>query len=142
MIIDHIGIVVRSMPEGIRHWQEVFGYKQYTELVINSRQKVKVVFLKKKNSLPVKLLEPLGQDSSIYRFAQKGGGLHHLCFKCGDVETEINIMKNKGIRILTAPEPGEAFENEKIAFVYAKQGLNIELIDTDKIAKIIDTCID
>jgi hypothetical protein len=33
---------------------------------------------------------------------------------------------------------GEAFEKAKIAFVYAKQGLNIELIDTKKKAKLID----
>jgi len=137
MIIDHIGIVVKSIADGINHWQEVFGYSQYTEVVVNTRQKVKVVFLKKENSLPVKLLEPVGQDSSIYRFAKKGGGLHHLCFKCGDVATEINIMKEKGLRILAPPQPGEAFENEDIAFVFAKQGLNIELIGTDKRARII-----
>lgn len=137
MIIDHIGIVVKSIADGIAHWQEVFGYSQYTEVIVNTRQKVKVVFLKKENSLPVKLLEPVGHDSSIYRFAKKGGGLHHLCFQCYEVVTEINIMKEKGLRILAPPQPGEAFENEDIAFVFATQGLNIELIDTDKKAKII-----
>ena len=47
MIIDHIGIVVKSIVNGITHWQEIFGYNQYTEVVDNTRQKVKVVFLKK-----------------------------------------------------------------------------------------------
>lgn len=112
-------------------------YTQHTEVVINTRQKVKVVFFKKDNSLPIKLLEPVGQDSSIYRFAKKGGGLHHLCFKCGDISTQINIMKEQGLRILAQPQPGEAFVNEDIAFVFAKQGLNVELIDTDKRARLI-----
>jgi methylmalonyl-CoA/ethylmalonyl-CoA epimerase len=39
------------------------------------------------------------------------------------------------LRILTPPQPGEAFEDEKIAFVYAGDGLSIELIDTDKRAR-------
>ena len=71
MIIDHIGVVVKSITDGIIHRQEVFVYNQFTEVVVNTRQKVKVVFLKKENSLPVKLLEPVNQDSSIYRFEKK-----------------------------------------------------------------------
>lgn len=67
--------------------------------------------------------------------ARRGGGLHHLCFKCEDVDEEIRSFKQKGLRILSAPQPGEAFENERIAFVFAKQGLNVELIDTSKKAK-------
>jgi hypothetical protein len=35
------------------------------------------------------------------------------------------------VRLLQGPEPGEAFDNRKIAFVYAGDGLNVELIDTD-----------
>lgn len=131
MIIDHIGMVVKSIEEGIEHWENVFEYKKMTEIIINSRQKVRVVFLYKKNSLTVKLIEPLDETSSVYKFALKGGGLHHICFKCEDMEEEIERLKKKGLRILTPPEPGEAFENENIAFIYAKHGLNIELIDTD-----------
>ena len=137
MKIDHIGIVVKSLEESIIHWQKVFGYKQNTKIVINTRQKVRVVFLNKENSLSVKLLEPVGPDSPVYRFARKGGGLHHLCFRCAHLETEINKMETMGLKILTPPQPGEAFDGESIAFIYAKHGLNIELIDTDKRIKLI-----
>ena len=142
MIIDHIGIAVRSINEGIEHWKEVFGYEQITEVVVNSRQKVKVVFLAKKDSLTVKLIEPVDETSPIFEFAKKGGGLHHLCFKCADMEHELGRLKKKGLRVLASPQPGEAFDNEDIAFVYAKQGLNIELIDTDKKAKRLDSCLE
>ena len=137
MKIDHIGIVVKSLEESINHWKKVFGYIQYTKIVINTRQKVKVVFLNKEDSLPVKLLEPVGPDSPVYRFARKGGGLHHLCFRCDHLETEVNKMKAMGLKILIPPQPGEAFDDENIAFVYAKHGLNIELIDTDKRIKLV-----
>ena len=65
----------------------------------------------------------------------KGGGIHHLCFKCENMNIELQRLSELGLRILSDPQPGEAFENENIAFVYAKQGLNIELISTDKKAR-------
>ena len=40
--------------------------------------------------------------------------------------------------VLAAPQPGEAFDNEPIAFVYAGQGLNVELIATDRKAALLD----
>ncbi len=135
MIIDHIGIVVKDIEKGIEHWENVFGYKQMTEVVLNTRQKVKVSFLSKENSLPVKLIQPADETSPIFNFARKGGGLHHLCFKCDDLNSQLDEFAEKGLRILAQPQPGEAFDNENIAFVYAQQGLNVELIDTDKKAK-------
>ena len=108
MHIDHIGIVVKSIAKGIEYWQKVFGYDQYTEIVENTRQKVRVVFLHKKDSLTVKLVEPVDEDSSVYRFSRKGGGLHHLCFKCDNVGTEVSNMVEMGLRILAPPQPGEA----------------------------------
>ena len=131
MVIDHIGVVVRSIEKGIEHWERVFQYQKMTDMVINTRQKVKVVFLSKNNSLTVKLIEPMDETSAVYRFALKGGGLHHLCFKCNDLKKEIQRLKEMGLHIITPPEPGEAFENQNIAFIYTKFGLNIELIDTE-----------
>lgn len=132
MIIDHIGIAVKSLEESIRHWQTVFAYKQMTEIVVNTRQKVRVVFLSKDKSITIKLIEPSDETSPIHEFAKRGGGMHHLCFKCDNLTFELDQLKAQGLRILAGPQPGEAFDNENIAFVYAKHGLNIELIDTEK----------
>lgn len=137
MVIDHIGIAVNSLEAGIEHWGKVFGYGQMTEIVTNTRQKVRVVFLSKENSTTVKLIEPTDQTSSIFAFVQRGGGLHHLCFKCNDIAGETARLKGEGLRVLVEPQPGEAFENENIAFIFARNGLNIELIDTDRKAKLI-----
>lgn len=131
MNIDHIGIVVRSLENGIKQWEEMFGYRKSTEPVTNTRQKVKVVFMAKHGSVTIKLIEPVGQDSPIYQFARKGGGLHHLCFRCDNLEMQIPILSKKGARCIVAPEPGEAFDNNEIAFLFAGNSLNIELIDTD-----------
>jgi len=135
MVVDHLGIVVKSIEQGIEYWEKVFGYIQMTEIVINTRQKVKVVFLKKENSLLIKLIEPTDETSPIYKVAMKGGGLHHLGFHCKDINEEITRLKSFGLRVITNPQPGEAFENNQIAFLLGNQALNIELIDTYKKAK-------
>jgi len=132
MVIDHIGIVVKSLDSGIKAWKTFFGYKEATEVVENKRQGVRVVFLKKSGSLTVKLLEPISPSSPVYSFSMKGGGLHHLCFKGENLNADLKMLSGKGARVLVPPEPGEAFENENIAFVYVGHGLNVELIDTDK----------
>ena len=135
MVIDHIGIVVKSIEAGIKHWEDVFGYQKMTDIVINSRQKVKVVFLCKENSVLIKLVEPTDESSPVYKFSLRGGGLHHLCFNCENLNFELQRLTDIGLRMLTEPEPGEAFDGENIAFLFAKQGLNIEVIDTDKKAE-------
>lgn len=130
MVIDHVGIVVRSLEEGIQQWGELFGYRKNSDIVINTKQKVRVVFLSKKGSLPIKLVEPSEPASPVFLFARKGGGLHHLCFRCESLKVQIPLLEAKEAKFLVPPEPGEAFENNDIAFFLAKNNLNVELIDT------------
>jgi methylmalonyl-CoA/ethylmalonyl-CoA epimerase len=132
MIIDHICIAVKSIAEAIEYWEEKFGYKQMTQPIINTRQQVKVVFLNKPESILVKLIEPLEENMSLTSFVEQGGGFHHLCFKCDDLNEKIIELKKKGVRMLVPPQPGEAFANHDIAFFWAKNRINFELIDTDE----------
>lgn len=138
MQIDHLGVVVRNIEKGIKQWTDVFDYHQVTEVVKNTRQKVYVVFLEQDNNTTIKLIAPVDDTSPIAVFAKKGGGLHHICFKCEDLDEGVAIMKKKGCRQLVEPQPGEAFGGNRIAFLFAQNGLNIELIDTDVKAMRID----
>ena len=130
MIIDHIGIVVPCLPKALHQWETLFGYHRNSDIVLNTRQKVWVVFLSRKDSITVKLIEPSSPDSPVAQAARKGGGLHHLCFRCADLRTEIPLLQEQGARLIAPPQPGEAFGNHPIAFLLAGNHLNIELIDT------------
>lgn len=101
-------------------------------VVTNKRQKTRVVFLGKRDSISIKLIEPTSDDSPLAAFARKGGGLHHLAFRCDDLPSAIPHLKKAGARILVAPEPGEAFCGHPIAFALVPGNLNIELIDTEE----------
>jgi len=137
MKIDHICFAVKNISEGIAYWESVFGYRQMTEVIINSLQKVKVAFLNKEESVLIKLIEPLTDNQSLVNFVNKGGGFHHLCFRVEDMDKQISELKEKGLLMLVPPQPGEAFNNHDIAFMLARNGLNVELIDTSEKAGII-----
>jgi len=139
MKIDHICFAVKSISEGISYWENVFGYRQMTEVIVNTLQKVKVTFLCKEDSVLVKLIEPLADNQSLVNFVNRGGGFHHLCFRVDDMETQLSELKEKGLLMLVPPQPGEAFNNHDIAFLLARYGLNVELIGTDEKAGIIKT---
>jgi methylmalonyl-CoA/ethylmalonyl-CoA epimerase len=137
MNIDHICFAVKNLKEGITYWEDVFGYRQMTEIVTNTRQKVKVTFLSKDESITIKLIEPVEGNQSLTNFVNRGGGFHHVCFKCSDINSKMDELKKKGLLQLVPPQPGEAFNNNNIAFLLARYGLNIELIDTDEKAGLI-----
>jgi methylmalonyl-CoA/ethylmalonyl-CoA epimerase len=107
-------------------------YDIKTQKVTNSRQQVNVIFIEKKGSIDIKLIEPSNVDSPLWAFIKKGGGLHHICFFTEDVSKTTESMKEKGAIVVAEPEPGEAFDDELISFLYLGAGLNIELIDTKK----------
>jgi methylmalonyl-CoA/ethylmalonyl-CoA epimerase len=132
MDMDHVCIAVRSIEKAQHGLCELFGYEPRTGIVTNTRQKVNVQFLGKQGSLDIKLIEPAGLDSPLCDFIKKGGGLHHICFKTEKLDDAVIDLQDKGARLLAGPEPGEAFDDELIAFLYAGHGLNFEVTDTDK----------
>jgi methylmalonyl-CoA/ethylmalonyl-CoA epimerase len=132
MKIDHICFAVKNIEEGIEYWEKVFDYRQMTRIVINSLQKVKVTFLQKKDSILIKLIEPLDDNQSLVNFVNRGGGFHHTCFMCDSIDDQLADLKKKGLITLVPPQPGEAFNNHNIAFLLGRYGMNIELIDTDE----------
>lgn len=131
MILDHIGIAVRRIEEAADRLCATLGYERKTELVTNTRQKVNVLFLEKSDSLDLKLIEPADDSSPLWAFLRKGGGLHHLCFRVPNVTATCEELRESRVRIVTPPEPGEAFDDNLIAFSYLGHGISAEFIDTE-----------
>jgi methylmalonyl-CoA/ethylmalonyl-CoA epimerase len=130
--LDHIAIAVRSVEAAADRLSRLLGYTRTTEKVTNTRQRVNVLFLGKDGSLPIKLIEPSDAESPLCEFVKKGGGLHHICFKVPEVEAACSDLVARGARVIAAPQPGEAFDDHLIAFLYLGLGLNVEVIDTEQ----------
>lgn len=132
MHIDHIAIAVRSIETAAETLARLLGYAQVTERVTNTRQRVNVVFMKKAGSIDIKLIEPADPESPLWPAIQKGGGLHHVAVRVDDTTRACADWASAGVRVLSQPAPGEAFDEHLIAFCYLGHGLNVELVDTDE----------
>jgi methylmalonyl-CoA/ethylmalonyl-CoA epimerase len=132
MQVDHVAIAVRSVDAAADRLCKLLGYARKTEKVTNTRQQVTVLFLAKPGSLDFKLIEPSSPESPLNGFLRKGEGLHHICFRVGDVAASCEELTAGGARVIAGPQPGEAFADQLIAFCYVGLGLNIELVDTDE----------
>lgn len=132
MHIDHVCVAVRSIERAAEKLSQTLGFTARTNKVTNTRQQVNVQFLQRAGSIDIKLIEPSGDQSPLWQFLKRGEGLHHVCFRVDDVRAQLGELETRGLRVLASPEPGEAFDDQLIAFGYAGCGLNVELIDTDR----------
>jgi len=125
-------LAVRSLAPARAMLERVLGYSARTEPVENTRQQVRVQFMSKAGSLDIKLIEPSSPASPLVDFIKKsGGGLHHLAFKTQSTEAAVLDLQGKGARVVAPSQPGEAFDDSLIAFLFAGAGLNVEVIETD-----------
>ncbi|MGB3339957.1 MAG: methylmalonyl-CoA epimerase [bacterium] len=127
MILDHIGIAVRSIEKRLDIWKDALGLNLIgVEEIPN--QKVKIAKLDA-HGTNIELLEPIDKDSPIFKFIEKRGeGIHHLCFQVPDIEKALTEIKDQGIRLIDeVPRIGAG--GNKIAFIHPKDmgGVLIEL---------------
>lgn len=130
--LDHVCLAVRRIAPARQVLEGALGYVARTEPVTNTRQLVTVQFMSKPGSIDIKLIEPSTPESPLVEFIKaRGGGLHHLAFKTESVADGVAYLEGLGGKLVAGPEPGEAFCDSPIAFMFLGSGLNIELIDTE-----------
>ena len=96
-------------------------------------QKSAVVFLPVGDS-EVELVKPTSDDSGVAKFlAERGGGMHHLCFEVDDIDGMLIGLKAKGVRLIN--ETPQELPGRKMAFVHPKStgGVLVELYEVTKV---------
>lgn len=114
MKLHHIGIVVPKISDSFSEITKYIKFDQTTIPTLIASQKVNVCFLQL-GETRLELIEPIGNDSPVTNFAQKGGGYHHLCFEVPDIKKQLDEFVQNGARVIV--EPVKGFEDRLIAFV-------------------------
>ncbi len=129
--VDHIGIAVADLDEGIRLYRDLLGLEleRIEEL---PHENVRVALLKlHRGGAPghVELLAPLGEGGAIARHLQKRGpGLHHLAVAVRDIERVMESCRAAGLQLLDeTPRTGAG--GLRICFLHPRScgGVLIEL---------------
>ncbi len=98
-VLDHIAIAVSSL-ERIKVWEDL-GLKFHPEREVVSDQGVTTAFAPIDHHAHIELLEPTGPDTPIGKFiANRGEGLHHLCFKVKDVKAKQAELEARGYKFI------------------------------------------
>lgn len=132
MKLNHIGIVVSDINKEAQFYQDL-GFST-SELIINQTQKVKEIFVEQNKHTTIELLEPLNEQSPVYNFLKKGGGVHHFCYELDeDIDGFLSKQLKQGAITICQPVYDVAFDR-KIAFLY-KCGKIIEVLEALSIPK-------
>lgn len=115
MKLHHIGIVVPKIADSLKEISEYIKFEKIEIPTLIGSQKVNVCFLNSGRAF-LELIEPIGEDSPVAKFANEGGGIHHLCFEVKDIHKTIDDMTKKGATLIVKPVKG--FEDRLISFVY------------------------
>lgn len=131
MRIDHVAIAVNNVDEAVKEYKQAFGINE-VEFETVETEGVRVAILHLKNSR-IELMEPTRDDSPIKKFlTTKGEGLHHIALETDGIESEVERMKDCGIRFLGEIKPGS--RGTKVTFIHPKSlhGVLAELCSHSK----------
>ena len=121
--IEHIGIAVNSLAEAIPFYEEVLGLKCYAVEEVKD-QKVKTAFFMV-GQTKIELLETTDPAGPIGKFLEKRGqGVHHIAYAVDDVDSSLNELENKGIRLIDR-ESRKGAEGLNIGFLHPKSTLGV-----------------
>lgn len=127
LVIDHIGIAVKSIDESLKFWETTLGIKCHGVEEV-TEQKVKTAFLPVQDT-EIELLEATSPESPVAKFIEaKGEGIHHLAIRVENLEEALAELKEKGIRLIDE-KPRLGAGGAKIAFIHPKAtgGILLEL---------------
>jgi methylmalonyl-CoA/ethylmalonyl-CoA epimerase len=126
--VNHIAIAVNDIEAALSFWQDGLGLSlDHTEDVPS--QKAVVAFLPVGDT-EVELVKPTSEDTGVAKFlAERGGGMHHLCFEVDCITDMLASLKAKGVRLLN--ETPVELPGRKMAFVHPKStgGVLVELYE-------------
>jgi methylmalonyl-CoA epimerase len=129
--IDHLGIAVRSLTEGLEFYEKALGMAVSLRETVES-EGVHVAMLPAGSSSGaprIELLEGSNESSTIARFVEsRGPGLHHVALRVDDLMATVEGLRNGGYRVLQEPRIGAG--GHQFVFVHPQStgGVLLELI--------------
>jgi len=123
MRIHHLGIAVESLEKAVPVFELLLGRPPDSREEVKD-QKVRIAGFQVGESR-IELLEASSPDSPIARFiGKRGPGIHHLTLTVGNLQTTLDELDGRGIRLVDrTPRVGAG--GESIAFLHPSSTANI-----------------
>ena len=127
--LHHVGFVVANIEASVPGMSRALLAHWNREIFTDPLQRVRVTFLKGAHQSPLlELVEPLGQDSPVFRFLTDRGGLHHLCYEVSSIPEHLDRIRAAGGVIVSRAKPAVAFDGRPIAWALTREKLLLEFL--------------
>lgn len=130
MKIDHIGYVVKNIYEAIKQF-EVLGF-QFEPVVNDTDRNIQISF-GENGKCCIELVCPLdkGKNSPADIYLSKVGPTpYHVCYQSENLESDIEVLKRQGFRLIVNPARAEAFGGRRVAFMTSLETGLMEIVET------------
>jgi methylmalonyl-CoA/ethylmalonyl-CoA epimerase len=127
--LNHVAIAVADIGKAADVYRHVLGAR-VSEAVAQPDHGVTTVFITLPNT-KIELLEPLGEASPISKFLERNpdGGIHHVCYEVDDIDAALDMLKERGARVLGDGKPKVGAHGKPVLFLHPKDfcGTLVEL---------------
>ena len=129
--LHHTGFVVSSITESAPAIALALGIEWDGAVIHDPLQLVRVTFLPTLHTpeATIELVEPAGPRSPVRKFAEAGGGIHHVCYEVDNLAEQIAGSQAAGATLVRVPLPAKAFNGRKIAWVVTPHNLLVEYLE-------------
>lgn len=107
-----------------------FGYHLASPVIHDPLQTAYIQFLQLPGERTyLELVAPDGPGSKLSNAVKRGGGLHHLCYTAAALEEAILRLEAHGMKLISDPKPGVAFDGRRICWLLGADSVPIELCE-------------
>ena len=124
----HVGLLTESIESSIPHYAELFGKQNISNIINIASQNVNVCFVGVASNNYIELVQPLSEDSVVYKLLKKKISYYHVGYKVSDIERSVarlEALNYKSIGYFYS----EAFEGKRCIFLFSPETHLIELIE-------------
>lgn len=124
--LDHVAIVVNDTEEALTTWRDRVGLEVLFSEVVNDGA-IRLTHLDLGNT-HLQLVEPLVDGHPLKQWlADRGPGLHHLCFSVDDVEQTFEALPQMGLATAKATHQGTRGKRALFLDPTAGDGVGLEV---------------
>ena len=106
----------------------MFGNENISKIFIINSQKVKVCFVKIAENSYIELVEPISEDSTVYKLLKKRISYYHIGYLVSDINQKIIELEELNYKAMEFFN-SEVFDNKKCIFLFSPEAHLIELIE-------------
>lgn len=125
--LDHIVVAVKDMDAAVGRYETIYGTK-VSERRDNEAAGMTMAFFRFEESY-VELVSNLGDKGPIAkRLSEQGEGVHLVAMKVDDLDKTITELREKGIRLVGDPGPGNPVKGQVFVHPSVTGGVLTQLV--------------